>query len=139
MGDPYRDPELQCPACKVTLRAFQERLCCDTCDGIFLALDDLVRSLGEVTAVAGTTVKFADDEPGTRRCPKCMANMVRCRAVVELEGKRANPKAELDRCDKHGIWFDELELARVFEAAHGKAWQPAYAAGKPFLFGKKRF
>lgn len=65
--------------------------------------------------------------------------MIRCQCVVEIEATQAKPKPELDRCDKHGIWFDELELAKVFEAAHGKVWPPAYAGGGRLIFGKDKF
>lgn len=52
--DPYRDPEpYACPACHAVLRSFHDRLCCDACGGMMLALDDLAAAVTEIAATRG--------------------------------------------------------------------------------------
>lgn len=68
MPDPYRDQNLSCPACQAPLRLFQDRLCCDACNGIFLELDDLERAVVEVTSVAATVI-FVEEQPAPGCAP----------------------------------------------------------------------
>lgn len=59
-----------------------------------------------------------------RLCPVCEQRM----SSVTLE------RIPLDRCDKHGIWFDPEELQRVLEHA-GETLPPPKSAGIKRLLG----
>jgi hypothetical protein len=114
MTDPYRDPEWPCPACSKPLRMYRTRLVCDACNGIMVALDDLASAVHDLTSL---TPSFAwkSEQPGTRACPQCRATMTACKLIIDLDGAIEHPKPVLDRCEKHGLWFDHEELAMVFE------------------------
>ena len=57
-----------CPTCANELRAFQQRLVCDACDGIFMPLADLAAGIHDLTSIEpGLT--FVDERPGKRACP----------------------------------------------------------------------
>ena len=126
MSDPYRDPELECPACKATLREFQSRQVCDGCDGMLLTLPDLEKAIHDLTSIV-PTFEYKDDKIGTRPCPKCRVLMFTCKLRVALEDEIEKPRPELDRCAEHGIWFDGRELAKVFEKVAGKG----HGSGEP--------
>lgn len=120
--DPYRDAHHTCPGCNAKLREFRDRLVCDTCGGVMLAIDDLRNAIAELTGLE-PTVSYRDERPGKRICPHCATAMTTARLTLELEGaKPAKPKTELDRCATHGLWFDELELALVLEPVAGKGF-----------------
>jgi Zn-finger nucleic acid-binding protein len=102
--DAYRDHFLACPACPTAetreLRFAGDRWSCRGCHGAFVergALEALVEEMAsqpyELAAPAGET--------GTRACPVCMEPM-----VVEKLGDSTT----IDRCAKHGLWFDAHEL-----------------------------
>lgn len=121
MSDPYRDREMfECPACGQELRAYYTRLCCDACTGIFVTVDDLRQALADHTstlALAGVGLGFRDGPVGKRRCPRCREQMLTCWLDAAFDAAHALPDPELDRCAKHGVWFDVGELAKVLEAA----------------------
>jgi Zn-finger nucleic acid-binding protein len=119
VADPYRDPGLECPACKATLREFQTRQLCDGCDGMLLTLADLAGAIHDLTSIT-PTFEYKDEVPGKRPCPKCRVSMTTCRLRIVLEDEIEKPRPELDRCAEHGIWFDGEELAKVFEKVAGK-------------------
>ncbi|MCE9577996.1 MAG: hypothetical protein K8W52_32995 [Deltaproteobacteria bacterium] len=138
MSAPYRDQHAACPACQSPLRALGTRLCCDGCSGIFLERADLARSIGELTQDE-PTLEFVDDRAGERACPRCAAMMVACALLVQVAGKRARLTSPLDRCDRHGVWFDTLELARSFEAIHALVTREGFGRGKRLRFDRGRF
>jgi len=111
---PYRDSQLACPACAQGLRRFRDRLCCDGCNGIMLGIADLEEAIQELISTV-VELGFTNDLPGARSCPCCQSAMVRCRLDVWLMDERPELQPELDRCDGHGVWFDALELAKIFE------------------------
>jgi Zn-finger nucleic acid-binding protein len=119
MTDPYRDPHQACPACKVSLRAFRGRLVCDRCEGMFAPIADLAFAIEEITGVV-PVFEYARDRPGTRPCPECGGSMIAFKLIVKLEDEVAKAAPELDRCGLHGIWFDQDELAAVFEVCRAK-------------------
>jgi hypothetical protein len=116
MSDPYRDREsMICPACREALRPFGARLCCDSCNGMFISVEDLTReiiSMGKLEPA----IRFDHEHPGKRRCPRCTEPMTESRLCVELTGLHPKIKPTLDRCTRHGLWFDTTELATVLEA-----------------------
>jgi hypothetical protein len=85
-----------------------------------LGLVDLTTAIEQLTRIA-PEVKFIDDpmrnmgDAGKRRCPHCAAAMTTCRLDVTLLEERPKLKPELDRCEVHGVWFDNEELAKVLE------------------------
>jgi Zn-finger nucleic acid-binding protein len=115
MTEPYRERVNMCPECGVPLRAFNKRLCCDRCEGIFLTEADLARAVDELTHLE-PALTFGHDKAGHRPCPTCTAAMTRCRIELAMMDKVVAPKVELDRCASHGVWFDTDELADVFLA-----------------------
>jgi Zn-finger nucleic acid-binding protein len=117
MSDPYRDMDMfECPACGQELRAYYKRLCCDACTGIFITIDDLREALADhASAAAG--IGFLDGPVGKRACPRCREPMTTCRLDAAFSAAHALPDPELDRCAKHGVWFDVGELAKALEAA----------------------
>src|SRR5688572_32152078 len=99
MSEPYQDLSLRCPACPATaLREFHSRLCCDSCEGIQLSIDELSRAIHDLTSFE-PTYTFVDPEPGSRLCPRCGAAMTTCRLHVTLDGKLAKSRPKLDRCE----------------------------------------
>ncbi|MFN0248775.1 MAG: hypothetical protein ACKV2T_17935 [Kofleriaceae bacterium] len=119
--DPYRDPDHRCPACQKPLRTFRERLACDACDGIFLPLADLAGAVHDLTSI-DPEISFVKERAGERPCPRCVSKMVRCEVRIALDESTESPRAELDRCSEHGIWFDAEELAHVFEKVASKGF-----------------
>jgi Zn-finger nucleic acid-binding protein len=115
MTEPFRERANMCPECGVPLREFGKRLCCDRCEGIFLAEADLAHAVDELTHLE-PALAFRHDKAGHRACPTCMAAMTTCRVELAMLDKVIAPKVELDRCASHGLWFDTDELADVFLA-----------------------
>ena len=125
MSGPYRDMDMfECPACGQEMRAYYKRLCCDACTGIFITVDDLRTSLGE-HASGGTALAFRDGRVGKRSCPRCREPMLTCHLDAVFETGHALPDPELDRCVKHGVWFDVGELAKVLESARHATEPPS--------------
>jgi hypothetical protein len=126
MGDPYLH---ECPSCGAGLREHGGRLCCDHCHGMFLTSADLARAIDEITAVA-CSVTFRDDARGDRTCPRCSAAMVVCRLTVQVDSNDVQPKTALERCDEHGVWFDDIELADVFRVLHAATSQRRFPSAR---------
>jgi Zn-finger nucleic acid-binding protein len=129
VSDAYRAATHTCPACSALLREHVGRLCCDRCEGIFLAREDLARSIDDLVKLEPELV-FRKEKPGKRACPRCAIAMVRCRLELRLLDKRIRPKVDLDRCDADGLWFDRDQLAALYLAvervfgAHGGGGNP---------------
>ncbi len=121
MSDPYRDQQLSCPACNAPLREIQTRHACDRCNGMFLPLADLGRAIFEMTSLE-PRFEYHDEKPGKRTCPCCRVAMTTCKLRVILEDEVEKPRPTLDRCAAHGIWFDDEELAKVFEKVASKGY-----------------
>ena len=119
MSDPFRDQHRTCPACNAPLREFRSRLVCDACEGMLAPLADLAFAIEEITGVVPAFV-YADEAPGKRACPACHAPMSSFKLRLQLEDELVKAAPALDRCAEHGIWFDQDELADVFEVARAK-------------------
>jgi Zn-finger nucleic acid-binding protein len=94
------------------MRAFERRLVCDRCEGIFIELDDFTDAIG-----AMEPIDVRDEGPASRACPLCWRSMRACQLAIG--------KLELDEvlacCDEHGLWFGDGSLATVlaqFERHH---------------------
>ena len=121
MTDPYRDQTYPCPACQKPLRPHLTRFVCDACNGMFLPLADLGGAIHDMTSI-DPTFEFAHEKPGKRACPQCAQAMTTCKLVISLDGHVEHPHPELDHCAAHGLWFDEQELAQVFEKVATKGF-----------------
>ena len=104
-----------CPDCGVALRPFAKRLCCDRCEGIFLAVADFVHAVDELVRIE-PAIAFAHGRAGTRPCPVCAAAMTTCRLELAMLDKIVTPKVDVDHCTSHGFWFGQDKLAGVFLA-----------------------
>ena len=51
--------------------------------------------------------------------------------------KQVDSHQDIDRCPEHGVWFDDLALAKLFEIAHGVVSPMGYGHGKLMKVGKK--
>ncbi|MGE0404437.1 MAG: hypothetical protein AB7T06_47445 [Kofleriaceae bacterium] len=100
----YRDQVLACPACPPTrpheLSFAGDRWTCASCHGAYVergALEALIEEMAnqpyELAPPSGAA--------GDRACPVCIEPM-----VVEKLGASTT----IDRCGRHGVWFDEHEL-----------------------------
>jgi hypothetical protein len=118
MTAPYRDADFRCPACSSGLRPFHQRLCCDDCRGIMLQLTDFQTAIAAMTAIA-PRLEFIDAKAGTRPCPHCRLPMTTCRVQITLDDNHVTARATIDRCDQHGIWFDDSELSQVLDLTVG--------------------
>lgn len=128
MTDPYRDPQRACPSCNVPLRVFRARLVCDRCEGMLAPIADLAYAVEEITGVV-PAFEFAGETTGKRACPECTGTMRTFKLHVRLGDELAKPSPQLDRCDEHGIWFDQDELAGVFEICRAK--HPGGSGARP--------
>lgn len=91
---------LSCPSCKTSELQFHgDRWVCPSCPGSFVEDAALVAMVMDIKHDYWEMPK-ASDTAGDRSCPSCKAAMAQ---------EQVGP-ITLDRCAKHGIWFDESEL-----------------------------
>ena len=103
--------ELHCPGCGEVLDTAGRTDRCPACDGAWVHEDALVGMLQERTS----TLVFLPWQPrpkdNERTCAVCSQPM----QTVNLG------TVKLDRCPRHGVWFDADELAALLkEAKHFK-------------------
>jgi len=118
----YRDHYSECPVCSGRLEQARSVWRCNGCNGCWVEERILVDMVLRMRDGLGPTVlEFAPcaTAEAVRACPSCRDAM----AQVTLEG------VALDRCDKHGIWFDESELQVTLEAAGLDRPREEYWAG----------
>lgn len=131
---PYRSFEVDCPVCRVALRAERARLYCDACGGMLIEVDDLVMTIEQLVQIE-PEVQFVTGAVGTRPCPRCASPMVMCHLRVawsddlrpesywqsdsnwhyERLARGRTLRSELDRCAAHGVWFDRDELPEIID------------------------
>lgn len=102
-----------CPQCQAPLREHTQRLVCDSCQGMFVAMADLATSIQEVGAGTGTALEAGDVEPSTAACPRCANTMQSCTLRLgahALQGRFL-------RCEADGVWLSQDQL--VGELARG--------------------
>jgi Zn-finger nucleic acid-binding protein len=113
-----RDDLATCPACGRGLDANGQRLVCSACAGVLVPEDDLRAMLVEMQAGAAKEQEtfelpfesMESYEP-PRRCARCPAQMTKHRLYGML----------IDRCEAHGIWFDNTELQTALQTAGNEA------------------
>lgn len=100
----YREQVLTCPACPPAapseLQFAGDRWSCTSCRGAYVERGAL-EALVEEMASQPFQLAAPSGEVGTRACPVCTEPM-----IVEKLGASTT----IDRCAKHGVWFDEHEL-----------------------------
>lgn len=98
---------MNCPTCKRTLHQAGRTWKCDTCDGAWVRSEVLVPMLEQSASTLVELPWQPSSEQRVRSCPECAASMQN----VQLGS------VALDRCEPHGVWFDEKELAALLGQA----------------------
>jgi Zn-finger nucleic acid-binding protein len=102
---PYRDapPEIHCPRCGDGLDTVREGLAgCLSCHGLWLSTTALELAFGKRVWPLGTNAWWKRELV----CPIC---------GNEMDAIMAN-EVLVDRCMRHGVWFDPGELGRLLGA-----------------------
>ena len=102
----HKNLPLSCPACQVPLAYQGDRWACSTCRGLFVENEAIVALIREM-ALSPWELPPGAGKPGERACPICKTPLI----VERLEG------VTVDRCDVHGVWFDEHELEQALHHA----------------------
>jgi hypothetical protein len=98
-----------------------------------LSVEDLRVAITELTGLE-PTLSYRKEAQGKRPCPHCEKPMMAAKLTIELpDTKPAKPAPEIDRCDAHGLWFDDSELALVLEPVAGKGFGGGHAHPKSVL------
>ena len=95
-----------CPRCGVDLVDVPDMRACARCDGRWATHATLVRLATEMTAPDEPSLPFLHHDRAALVCPTCGNSMTTWRLHA----------VELDRCGRHGIWFDAHELGQVLYA-----------------------
>lgn len=110
MTDVYRTSGFACPTCpSAALRAFQNRLVCDECNGMLIGTDDIAAAIHELDG-SSEPLALVDDRPAEAACPRCRAPMVTC--ALRL-GSLDLPDRFL-HCTHDGIWFPRDAMTALF-------------------------
>jgi Zn-finger nucleic acid-binding protein len=96
--------ELTCPVCDAPLDEAGRTSRCLLCEGAWVAEDVLVAIL-EQRASTLVELPWAARQDKPRPCAECKAEM----QTVNLGS------VALDRCEKHGVWFDANELTQLLK------------------------
>jgi len=91
---------VQCPRCAVALVVNGNVRSCPTCKGNWL-------DHAQVTRLLDAKLELIDDPRESIRCPVCRMSM----DPKKLYG------VAIDRCTKHGIWFDRDERDAICKLA----------------------
>ena len=106
----YRDRMEQCPRCHVDLVTAGSVRSCPECAGHWVRAD-VLREMMETMLVPPRPAEIdlvADRHPRLA-CPSCEQAMETW----------ALHRVPIDRCERHGLWFDRAELETVLFAATG--------------------
>ena len=113
----YRDPIRRCPRCGHDLvqHDARDKWRCKICQGVLVGPAELAIELGE----SGEALAEAADPAGATLdaklgCPACDGPMRRF-LIDDIE---------VDRCARHGVWFDGGELGRIRRAIAAHAASP---------------
>jgi len=109
----FRGRWLRCAGCGHDLAFEGDRWACPGCAGSFVEDAALVAMVSEMSG-APFELPPPSGKPGARACPVCGDAMT----VEQLE------RAAVERCARHGHWFDPDELQRVLQHAadHPTSW-----------------
>jgi Zn-finger nucleic acid-binding protein len=103
----YRDEYERCPRCHVELIDTGTVRSCTACRGQWASQAALLEMAAEMTR---------PNPPQIRFLPHKRAEKLACPSCGNAMGTWRFHKTELDRCEKHGIWFDRDELEQVLYA-----------------------
>lgn len=81
---------------------------CTRCDGRWATYATLVRLAAEMTEPGDPNLPFLHHERAALVCPTCGNSMTTWKLHA----------VEIDRCSRHGIWFDVQELEQVLYATY---------------------
>ncbi len=112
----YRDSQDRCPRCGIALIDARAARGCPQCRGLWVSMEAL-GTMAKAMQQAPMPLAF-DFEPDPRQplpCPMCNEAMATWKLFT----------VPLDRCDKHGVWFDPDELAQVLLAVWVRSTIPA--------------
>ena len=108
---------MTCPACNAEmiiqeLNHIEVDHCFD-CHGIWLDQGELELLLGEGSSgdTLVSTFRKTTTAERSRPCPVCHKKMEKVQAGTDQE------PVLLDRCPKHGLWFDAGELQQILHAS----------------------
>ena len=87
---------------------------CKACHGVWVSEPEIERRLRERCRTDPGPLVFSDGPGPVLPCPVCWDPM----APRSLEG------VPVDRCGKHGVWFDVDELERAMRAAQARVPVP---------------
>ena len=103
----YRDARQPCPRCGADLVDARAARGCPQCQGLWLGMPDLrTMALRMEQTPLFANLPFVTHARQALACPDCSEPM----GTFQLFS------VEVDRCDKHGVWFDPDELAQVLMA-----------------------
>jgi uncharacterized protein len=118
-----REVTMDCPVCEnpmITMELDEVEIDhCQACGGIWLDAGELRLLLGDPVKASALLASFhpagAAEDP--RKCPICLHRMEKVRVTPD------DPNLLIDRCRKHGLWFDKGELTGIikihsFDAEH---------------------
>ena len=105
----YRDFEVRCPRCGTALIDAGSARGCTECQGLWLEQPVLHHMVEQMqTPPAPIALTFAAHKRTPLSCPECADPMT----TLKLQN------VEIDRCEKHGLWFDRDELQIVLLASY---------------------
>lgn len=112
---------MKCPACKdplvVVERESIEVDWCPACHGVWFdagELELLADKAGKTLEPGMIGTPAGEVEEALRRCP-------RCRHKMEKVAPANDDDLLLDRCTKHGLWFDAGELGLLMQRLAGQS------------------
>ena len=98
---------MKCPSCASELHQAGRTYKCEQCDGAWVQSEVLVPLLEQSASALVELPWQPNTENHVRNCPECAAAM----PTVKLG------TVALDRCEPHGVWFDDKELAALLGQA----------------------
>ena len=98
---------MNCPTCNGSLHQAGRTYKCDRCDGAWVKADVLLPLLEQSASALVELPWQPNVENHVRPCPECGTTM----QTVKLG------TVALDRCEPHGVWFDDKELAALLKQA----------------------
>lgn len=111
---------MRCPACKhelvVVEREGIEVDWCAQCHGIWFDAGELelLAEKAGMNLAPGMIGEASKSAEARRRCP-------RCRRKMEKASPTSGASLLLDRCPRHGLWFDAGELGALMRGLEGHA------------------
>ena len=135
----YRDDgHRTCPSCddaalSPSLLGLWAYEVCSGCQGVWYEESALTAMLREVSVSSTPASLFGDASPdsGERQCPECTQSM----QIYPLQ--EGEIRIELDRCEVHGVWFDDGKLDAILKilAERDDRELPGHARRRPSLWG----